>query len=150
MSKAEEAREMFTQANCAQAVFAAFAAGRGVDRGTAFRIACGFGAGMGRSGSICGAVNGAIMALSVTAEYGQTPEDGARAKDEVYALVREFMRRFTARHGTLICRELLGCDLGTPAGAAKAKEENLFKTRCPAFVESAAGIVEELLAEKRP
>ncbi len=67
---------------------------------------------------------------------------GGRA--DVYRKVAEFTRRFRERNGFLHCRDLLGCDTSTPEGLAKARELNLFRTRCPDLVESAAEILEEM------
>jgi hypothetical protein len=44
-----------------------------------------------------------------------------------------------------VCRELLGIDIGTPAGREVAMRSGLFRTRCPVFVRDAAEMVEQLL-----
>ena len=41
--------------------------------------------------------------------------------------------------------ELLGCDLSTQEGIAKAIEKKLFTEFCPKMVESATRIAEEIL-----
>ena len=46
--------------NCAQSVLFSFCEELGLDADTALKIACGFGAGMGRKGEVCGAVSGAL------------------------------------------------------------------------------------------
>jgi len=51
--------------NCAQAVFTPFAKENGISESLALKIACGFGAGMGRLQATCWAVTGAYMAISV-------------------------------------------------------------------------------------
>ena len=78
-------------------------------------------------------------------KYGRTRLDDDAAKLKTYALVQEFTREFKARNGTIVCRELLGCDIGTPDGERIAKEEKLFSTLCPRFVRDAAEILEEIL-----
>ena len=50
--------------NCAQAVLIPFAEQAGLQADQAYRLAQAFGGGM-RSGSVCGAVTGALMALGV-------------------------------------------------------------------------------------
>ena len=66
-------------------------------------------------------------------------------KERAYALTKEFLARFTARHGTVLCRELLGVDVGTTEGLNRARTEGMFKTLCPNFVRCAAELLEEML-----
>ena len=47
--------------NCAQAVACVFAEEAGADKATVFRIAEGFGSGMGTMQGVCGALVGAVM-----------------------------------------------------------------------------------------
>ena len=53
--------------------------------------------------------------------------------------------RFEKRNGSTRCKELLGCDISTPAGAEKATQENRFRTICPKLVQDAGEILEEML-----
>ncbi len=145
MDRIETAVRMFEQEfACSQSVFAAFADPADLPRETALRVAAGFGGGFGRAGETCGAVTGAIMALGLR-HCGVPAEADPLGKQQAYPPVREFLARFQARHGTIVCRELLGCDIGTPEGLERARAQDLFKRRCPAFVRSAAEILEELL-----
>jgi C_GCAxxG_C_C family probable redox protein len=130
---------------CSQAVFSAYAEELGLDQETALKIAGTFGGGMGRKAETCGAVTGALMALGL--KYGATDAADKEAKEKAYALAREFVDRFEARHGSSVCRELLGWDISTPAGHEAAKYRRLFSTLCPKYVADAAEIVEVLLAD---
>ena len=67
------------------------------------------------------------------------------ARFKAYDLVKEFVRRFEAVHGTIVCRDLLGVDLGSAEGREKAVKDNLFQTRCPVMVRDAAQILEEMI-----
>jgi len=96
--------------------------------------------GMGRD---CGAVTGAFMALGFTIRNAASEKE---ARFKVYDLVKEFVRRFEAVHGTIVCKELLGVDLNTAQGREKAVKEHLFETRCPVMVRDAAQILEEMIA----
>jgi C_GCAxxG_C_C family probable redox protein len=144
MSKPDEAVATFRGAfNCAQAVFVAFAPELGLERELALRVAGGFGGGIGRMGEVCGAVTGAVLAIGL--KHGKyRPEDNA-AREKTYALVQEFSRQFRERHGKLLCRELLGCDVSTPEGRQAAHDSGLHDTLCPQLVRDAAEIVEQLL-----
>jgi hypothetical protein len=55
------------------------------------------------------------------------------------------VRHFEAVHGTIVCRELLGVDLGTTEGREKAVKDNLFQTRCPVMVRDAAQTLAEMI-----
>jgi C_GCAxxG_C_C family probable redox protein len=127
--------------SCSQSVLSAFASDLGLELDAALRVSAAFGGGMGRTGRTCGAVTGALMVLGL--RYGATRPDSA-AKERTYAMVREFVARFEARHGATACADLLGVNIGTPEGQAAAREANLFKAVCPELVASAATILEEM------
>ncbi len=144
MSAADEADALFSQRfNCSQAVLAACGARHGLDRRTALQIGEAFGGGMGRMGLTCGAVTGAFMTIGLV-HAKLTPEDDA-ARQKSIALVQRFRQAFEARHGSICCRELIGCDLSTPAGYQQAIDRGVFVSICPKLVHDAAAIVEELL-----
>jgi C_GCAxxG_C_C family probable redox protein len=128
---------------CSQAVFATFAEKLGLNREKALKIADAFGAGMGGMAETCGAVTGAVMVFGL--KYGREKADDKPAKEKTRELVKKFAAEFKARNRSTICRELLGCDISSPAGMKQADELGLFKTRCPGFVRDAAEIVEKLL-----
>jgi len=141
MSSMEDAVARFDDGNsCAQAVFTTYAEKLGMDRQTALKVSAGFGGGMGRMAGTCGALTGAFMALGL--KYGG-PD--SKSKDKTYELVRKLADRFRARHGSLECRELLGCNLSTPEGRKHAIEQRLHSTVCTQIVRDAAEILEELL-----
>jgi C_GCAxxG_C_C family probable redox protein len=130
--------------NCAQSVLATFAPELGLDRDTALRLASGFGSGMARLGQTCGAVTGAIMVLGL--RYGYISGEDLVSKEKTYALVQELTARFRACHGSTLCRELLGCDLGTPEGQQLAADRQLFTVICEPLVRQSVTLVQELLA----
>jgi C_GCAxxG_C_C family probable redox protein len=86
-SKGELAKEYSQSgANCAQAVLAAYHEECGLDEKTAFRLASGFGAGMGRMREVCGAVSGMILAANIL--RGADDITDKAMKDAHYALFR--------------------------------------------------------------
>ena len=127
---------------CSQSVFATCSSAYGMDRETALTLASPFCGGMGRLGKTCGAVTGAFLAIGLA--HG-TDEPGSQAREDAYRLVQEFTTRFIERNGSLECRELIGCDIGTQEGYREAQEKNLFETVCEKLVRDAVEIVEELL-----
>ena len=112
----------------------------GLDRPTAFKLGRAFGSGMGM-GRECGAVTGAMLILGFKVKEGSTEKE---TRFKVYDLNREFIRLFEQKHGTIICNDLLGVDLNTPEGRAKAVKDNLFRTLCPGFVRDAAQILADM------
>ncbi len=143
MDKSEKAAELFKKGfNCSQAVFTAFAPELGVDEQSALKLACPFGAGMARMQNTCGAVTGAFMAIGL--KYGKSAEGDTESRDRSYRLTQEFAKQFTAMHGTIECRTLLGADINTPEGQKVIQEKELFKTLCLQLVRDAAMIAEKL------
>ncbi len=139
----ERAAQLFASGiSCAPAVLAAFAPGLGIDEDHAARAASCFGGGMASSGRVCGAVTGAMMAIGLG--HGPGARADAAAKKVAYDRAQELWRRFTDRHGSIECRDILGLDISTPEGHAQAAAQGLFKTRCAAAVRDAAEIVKEI------
>ena len=129
--------------SCSQAILGTYAEMLGLERQTALRLAASFGGGMGRMAQTCGAVTGAFMVLGL--KYGSTSAQPGEAKERLYGLVREFADRFRRRQGSIVCKDLLGCDLSTPEGVRLAKEEGIVQAVCPQIVRYAAELLEELL-----
>jgi C_GCAxxG_C_C family probable redox protein len=125
--------------SCAQAVFSAYSEELGIDRATAMKISAGFGGGMGRMAGTCGAVTGAFMILGL--RHGG---EDAEAREQAYLAVQEFARRFASRHESLVCKELMGCDISTPEGLRTMKEEKLRSNTCTGLVRDAASILEDM------
>ncbi len=144
MSRSQDAVQSFRQGfSCSQAVLAALSEPLGLDRERAFKISQTFGGGMARMGLTCGAVTGAMLAIGL--KYGRTrPEDEA-AREETYSFVHEFLGRFQARHGSIVCRELSGVDLSSPEGHNLGVERGVFENLCPKFVADAVEILEQIL-----
>ncbi len=115
----------------------------GLDRETALKVAGAFGAGMARMAGTCGAVTGAFMVLGL--KHGKLRPDDDDAREKTYALVKEFTSEFKFRNKTIVCKELLGHDIGTPEGMEAIKLKKLIVTLCPNFVRDAAEILERLI-----
>jgi len=107
--------------NCAQSVLAVFAPELGMDRDTAMKIPCGLGAGIGRSGNLCGAVTGGMLVHGL--KYGMVDSGSQEEKEKPYDEVVGLLERIKAMYGTANCHELLGVDIGTPEGFQKVQEQ---------------------------
>jgi C_GCAxxG_C_C family probable redox protein len=142
--RSEKAVACFEDFNCAQSVIATCGPELGLDRESALRVASGFGGGMGRLGEVCGAVTGAFMVIGLKHGKSSPEDDANETKEKAYALVYDFADRFRACNGSILCRELLGCDVNTPEGSAQAREKGLFSNLCPKLVQSAVEILEQM------
>jgi C_GCAxxG_C_C family probable redox protein len=143
MGNVEKAEATFREGfSCSQAVLGAYCERFGLDREQAYRISDGFGGGM-HLDQTCGAVTGAIMVIGL--KHGRTRADDTDAKMKTARMAAEFGEKFRARHGSIACTELLGCNISTLEGFEKAKRKDLFKQVCPQCVISAAEILDEML-----
>jgi C_GCAxxG_C_C family probable redox protein len=148
MTKEKKASDTFAQGySCSQAVLSARCEKYGLDQKTALTIAAGFGGGMGRTGGACGAVTGAISIIGLHAGSDQAGD--SEAKENTYRIVREFVAEFEEEFGSVNCKELLGCDIGSPAGYDQARKQGMFENICPRFVDGALEIFDRVMEHDR-
>ena len=107
------------------------------------RIAFGFAGGLGNTGAVCGAVAGAVMAIGLIKERGETMEEALGT----LGVAAEFRRRFEAEMETISCRELTGVDLTTQEGIEKLMGSDIPQTVCFPAVATAYRLVVDLLRE---
>jgi C_GCAxxG_C_C family probable redox protein len=143
MTNADKASATYKEGfSCSMAVLATYCERFGLDKKQAYKISSGFGGGM-HLDQTCGAVTGAIMVIGL--KYGRTRADDIEAKMKTAKMVAEFAKKFKARHGSISCTALIGCNISTPEGFEEAKKKDLFKQVCPKYVISAAEILDEVL-----
>lgn len=131
--------ERFSQFNCSQTVFSLFASELGINEKAALKIASGFGGGMTRA-ETCGAVTGAYMVIGM--KHGHDILDQEK-KANTKMLIQKFNLEFEKKHDSLICKKLTGYDISTDEGAQSARENGVFVTKCPLFIQSACEILEK-------
>lgn len=102
------------------------------------KIATAFGGGIGRCGSVCGALTGGVMAIGI--KYG-TNEPSLEERLKAYEVAQKFYKQFKRRHGSVLCKELIGYDLSSPKEYEKAKKANVFEEKCTNFVRNAVEIL---------
>lgn len=144
--KAAAAKALFMEGyNCSQAVVGAWAEDIGLDSETAYKIASGFGGGIGRMREVCGAFTGAVMVLGL--KFGNTIGSDRAAKGKDYERVQLFAKRFKEELGsdTIICRELLGLSGPSDPDPAKRTKEYYQKRPCPETVAIASGLLGEFM-----
>jgi C_GCAxxG_C_C family probable redox protein len=126
--------------NCAQAMLSEYGPELGLDRETALRVSGAFGGGMGKTGNICGVVTGALMVIGLKCASIDAKDKKAKKKTEDTA--RRFISAFESKNGSIVCRELLGCDIGSPEAE---KQKKRIKEACRGFVRYAVDLVDNLL-----
>jgi C_GCAxxG_C_C family probable redox protein len=132
--------------NCAQSVFVAFCDVTGFDRETAMKLSSSFGGGMGRLREVCGTCSAMFMVAGLLYGLGEgfTHEDKACH----YRRIQELAVRFSEKHGTIVCRELLKGLAVTSDPEPERRTEQYYKVRpCIKFVRTAAEILDAYIAE---
>jgi C_GCAxxG_C_C family probable redox protein len=102
-------------------------------------LATGFCSGVARTGGQCGALNGGILSLGL---LNGRQEPGGTV-DQVYAQVQALVGQFEAAFGSLNCRELTGCHLGTSEGQQQYRQTGQLQ-RCLDYVEMVTRLVLEM------
>jgi C_GCAxxG_C_C family probable redox protein len=127
-----ESREML----CAEAVLTALnqGLGGGLDPEQARGLAMGSGYGMGGSGCVCGALTGAVLAVSLFLSKALPP-------DQVRQAAAEAHQRFMAGHGSTCCRVLT-----KPVKADPAKHF----AHCADLTEQAAAMAAGIILSRLP
>ena len=120
--------------NCCQAVVCAYYEACGKDDAEIFKLAEGFGGGMGGLQETCGALTGAFMALSVEKSAGNK-ENPTETKMDTYQRVRGVAEEFVKCNGTMLCREL------------KKTVDGVQVVSCQRCVETAAEIFEKAICQ---
>ena len=105
------------------------------------QIASCFAGGIGNTGTVCGAVIGATMAIGIKKGRGETKEEMLRT----LSIAQEFRSRFETEMGTIICRELTGADLSTEDGIEQFMNSDVPQKVCFPAVATAYRIVMDML-----
>ena len=117
----------------------------GIEKDINPQIAFGFAGGIGNTGSVCGAVAGAVMAISLKMGKAETMEEGMRS----LSVVQEFRRRFEAEMETINCRELTGMDLSTAEGVEQFMNTDIPMKVCFPAVGIAYRLAVDILKENQ-
>ena len=143
MGRVDDTVQCFCRgAACSQAIVSQYGPLVGLPVEQGMKLASGFAGGM-RLAQTCGAVTGAFMVLGL--KYAGSDCDQREGRENVYNALRRFTVKFQERNHTVVCKDLLGCDISTPEGAQRATREGLFRSICPRLVQDAAEILDEML-----
>ena len=101
---------------------------------------------MGRLREVCGSVSGMFLIAGILYGYDE-PETG-QVKAEHYARIQELARRFEEKHGSIICREMLGLSVKHDVPVPEARTSEYYKKRpCAEIIGDAAEIIEQYIKE---
>ncbi len=105
--------------NCCESVFRALAGGMGLKAGEeTFKAASGFGGGIGRSGCVCGALVGAVMAAGL--KHGRINANDPR--EPSYSRSLKLHEEFKKKFGSTCCRVLRRGEFGSAEQKARCGE----------------------------
>jgi C_GCAxxG_C_C family probable redox protein len=104
------------------------------------QIATGFCSGVARTGGMCGALSGAIMAIGVK-KGRKSPDESV---EEIYDIVQRLLSTFEAEFGSMNCQQLINCDLRTEAGM-KHYLDNDLEVQCLRYTQEATRMTLALL-----
>lgn len=131
--------------NCCQSVLYTFAHQCKISTNFAIKLGTAFGAGMGRTQEVCGAVTGSFMVLSML--FGRNEEEDKSKQEIVYAKVQEFTKQFTIKNKSVRCIELLdSCNLRTDEGQKRFEDEKMIN-KCCKYIQDSVEILTELSKE---
>ncbi len=135
--KGKDSRKLFTEGcNCAQSVVCAYSDELNISEEVLNAIACPFGAGVARCRNVCGAVSGMMMVLGVRHKD--------KDKAELYQICRQYIDKFVAEFGSMICSDLLEGITTDNSPLPEARTKQYYAVRpCADIVEFAANLIEE-------
>ena len=147
MTRRETAMEYFMKGyNCSQSIVLAFEDMLPVDKKLLSRMSSSFGGGMGRLREVCGSVSGMFMIIGLL--YGYDGPETGEVKADHYARIQELARRFEEKHGSIVCRELLGLSVRHDGPVPEERTDEYYKKRpCPELIGDAAEILEEFIKD---
>ncbi len=131
---------------CAESTLVALATAFGLPDAEDSSPAMALNGGIAYSGSTCGAVTGAAMAVGRLA--AARIADHVEAKRVARRLTQEAMASFEREFGATSCRALLDLDLSTEAGHRAFIEGGVWRATCMRQIEFAVGSVATLADER--
>jgi C_GCAxxG_C_C family probable redox protein len=127
--------------NCAQSVLLTMSEHWNIKSELVPKIATAFGGGIGRCGSVCGALTGGVMAIGVR---DGTNEPSVEKRLKAYEQARKLYEKFKKQHRSVLCRDLIGYDLTNREELAAARKAKVYDKKCTFFVKTVVEALQEL------
>ena len=167
LEEVEEKGFMYSQQYkaCSQCTLLALQEVFGLTNDAVLKASTGFAGGIGRMGSICGALSGAVMALGIL--YGRdeetmkNPDEAVRTQrredieDKLGTLIKKLRSKFEEEYGTIICDDIevklfgRSFDKWNPEERDEKASLGGYEGKCPTVVGKAARWTAELIMEER-
>ncbi len=145
-NKAEQVNKNFLNGcNCAQSVLCAYSEEIGLDENICMKLASSFGGGMGRLREVCGAVSAMFMIAGLLKGYDKAGDDVGKARH--YQLIQNLAKEFKDKHGTIICRELLGVEGEDSPIPSKRTQEYYNSRSCTEYIKTVSEIIDSKLID---
>lgn len=95
-------------------------------------VATGFGSGIGRSGSTCGALSGIVLTIGLAINHREAAD--LEKKYRVYDLVSKTVTDFERKFGSSLCRDLTGYNLRDKEERLRYRSQRVQDKMCSKFV----------------
>ena len=142
----EKAKNYMDQGfNWAESISLSFKEYFGIQDSIIPRLATGFGGGIGRKGSLCGAFTGSIMAIGM--KMGRTDPKDKETISRIYGKCQQFWNQFEKEFGSNICYNIIGYHLDNEEERQKWLASGGME-KCAAIVEKTARMLYEFIKEK--
>ncbi|MBQ4362399.1 MAG: C_GCAxxG_C_C family protein [Oscillospiraceae bacterium] len=148
MTRREAAMANFMKGyNCSQSIVLAFSDLLDIDEAALLKLSSSFGGGMGRLREVCGSVSGMFIVAGLL--YGYDGPETGQTKADHYARIQELAHRFEEKHGSIVCRELLGLSVRHDIPVPEARTQQYYQKRpCPEIIGDAAQILDEFISSR--
>ncbi|MFQ6125591.1 MAG: C-GCAxxG-C-C family protein [Candidatus Heimdallarchaeota archaeon] len=132
---------------CAQVIVLTFQELLGLDNNQVLKAATGLVGGISRMKSVCGAVSGGTMILSLKYGRGRNDLDNVEALYNTYKPVQCFFKKFRDEFGSTNCYDIIGIDLKDAVARHKWIEAGGLE-KCAELVGKAARMIAEVMQEE--
>lgn len=109
-------------------------------------LASGFGGGIGRKGSLCGAFTGGVMAIGM--KIGRSDPKDKEAIAKIYGKCQEFWRQFEKEFRSCYCYDIIKCHLDNEGERQRWLASGGME-RCAELVEKTARMLFDSLFENK-
>lgn len=150
---------------CSQCTLLAIQEVFGLTNDDVLKAATGFAGGIGRTGSVCGALSGGVMALGLLyGRDGETmkhPDENLRSQrreeieEKLGTLIKKLRSKFEEEYGTIICDDIevklfgRSFDKWNPEERKEKARLGGYEGKCPTVVGKATRWAAELILEKQ-
>ena len=126
--------------NCTQSLLLVYCEDYNISKETAAQMTALLGSGIAKQGEICSVLIEAlaILGLKSKKDFLSDPNENV----EMMIKVKDFVNKFVSMAGGLKCRDLLGCDPNSEAGALYIANNNIKEKVCKKVIVETINLLE--------